>query len=235
MDEKELLKVLEAHRLWVLGDAAGKRADLYGANLYGADLTGANLYGANLYGADLTGADLYGADLTLANLTGANLTGADLTRADLTGANLSGADLTRADLYGANLTIFQDLYLLKLQPPDAKLRAWKFVRKNGESPIQQGGKITYRVGESYSIAGDLDDHIQCAAGLNVATLPWCLKNSDLSDDVLIEVEFLAKDILAIPFGTDGKFRVSALAVIRSMTKEDAEKMMRSYLPKKEES
>jgi hypothetical protein len=45
---------------------------LYGANLYGADLRGANLYGANLYGADLRGANLYGANLYGANLRDAN-------------------------------------------------------------------------------------------------------------------------------------------------------------------
>jgi uncharacterized protein YjbI with pentapeptide repeats len=88
-------------------------ANLYGANLSGAnltraDLTRANLSEANLTGADLTRADLTEADLTRADLTGADLTGADLTRADLTradlyGANLTRADLTRADLYGANL------------------------------------------------------------------------------------------------------------------------------------
>jgi len=84
-------------------------ADLTRANLYGADLTRANLTRANLYGADLTRAnltraDLYGADLTRANLYGANLYGADLTRANLTRANLTGADLTRTDLTRANLT-----------------------------------------------------------------------------------------------------------------------------------
>jgi hypothetical protein len=56
-------------------------ADLSGANLSSADLSGADLYGANLSGADLSGADLYGA----------NLSGADLSGADLYGANLSGA------------------------------------------------------------------------------------------------------------------------------------------------
>ena len=38
-------------------------ANLYEANLYGADLRGANLYEANLYEADLRGANLYEADL----------------------------------------------------------------------------------------------------------------------------------------------------------------------------
>ena len=69
-----------------------------GANLYGADLRGADLRGANLYGADLRGANLRGA-----NLYGADLRGADLCGTDLYGADLRGADLYDADLRGANL------------------------------------------------------------------------------------------------------------------------------------
>ena len=94
-------------------EAVKARADLYGANLSRADLPGADLYGANLPGADLygadlsranlSGADLYGADLSRANLTRADLSGANLPRANLYGANLSRANLTRADLYGAYL------------------------------------------------------------------------------------------------------------------------------------
>jgi hypothetical protein len=112
--QEELEVFLRKHKLWMIGDQEGERADLTDANLYGADLTDANLYGAdltdaNLYGANLYGANLTRADLTDANLYGANLTradlyGANLTRADLTDANLYGADLTRANLYGANLT-----------------------------------------------------------------------------------------------------------------------------------
>ena len=84
-------------------------ADLYGANLSRADLSGANLYGANLSRADLSGANLSGANLSRADLSGADLSGANLSRADLSGADLSradlyGADLSRADLYGANLS-----------------------------------------------------------------------------------------------------------------------------------
>jgi len=53
--------------------AAGRKEDLSGANLSGADL-----YGANLSGANLSGADLYGAYLSGANLSGANLYGAKI-------------------------------------------------------------------------------------------------------------------------------------------------------------
>ncbi|MEM4318499.1 MAG: pentapeptide repeat-containing protein [Candidatus Pacearchaeota archaeon] len=58
---------------------------------------------ANLWGADLLGADLSGADLWRACLSGADLSGAYLWRACLSGADLSGAYLWRADLWGADL------------------------------------------------------------------------------------------------------------------------------------
>ena len=103
MDQKELDKILELHKMWLWGDANGKRANLYGADLYDADLYGANLRGANLYGANLRGADLYGADLRGANLRGADLYDADLYGANLRGANLYGADLRGANLRGADL------------------------------------------------------------------------------------------------------------------------------------
>ena len=51
-----------------------------------ADLSGANLFGANLFGADLCGANLFGADLRETDLCGANLLEAYLRKADLRGA-----------------------------------------------------------------------------------------------------------------------------------------------------
>ena len=94
----ELNEILRKHKLWLIDDPYGVRADLTGA-----DLTGANLYGANLTRANLTGADLTEATLTEANLYGADLTRANLTRANLTRANLYGANLTRAILYRVEL------------------------------------------------------------------------------------------------------------------------------------
>ena len=104
MKQEELNSILELHRKWLYGEEGGKRADLYGADLYGANLRGADLCDANLHGANLRGANLYGADLYGANLRGADLCDANLRGADLYGANLYGADLSRANLYGANLS-----------------------------------------------------------------------------------------------------------------------------------
>lgn len=58
-------------------EPGGERADLRGANLYGADLSEAYLYGADLYGANLREADLRGANLYGANLREAYLYGAE--------------------------------------------------------------------------------------------------------------------------------------------------------------
>ena len=109
----DLKKILDEHLLWLNGEG-GSRADLRGANLFGANLSDADLRGANLSDADLPGADLScanlrgadlsGANLSCANLRGANLFGANLSDADLPGADLSGANLRDADLPGADLS-----------------------------------------------------------------------------------------------------------------------------------
>ena len=109
MDKQELKNILDKHLKWLRGEYGGKRANLSGANLSRADLSGAdlsraNLSRANLSGADLPMANLFRADLSGADLSGANLSGANLFRADLSGANLSGADLSRANLSGADLS-----------------------------------------------------------------------------------------------------------------------------------
>ncbi|EDU2378481.1 pentapeptide repeat-containing protein [Salmonella enterica] len=114
MNSADLSKILEEHKVWITSmRESGSRANLRGANLYGADLCDANLRGAdlcdaNLYGADLCDANLRGADLCDANLCdanlrGANLRGANLCDANLRGANLRGANLCDANLRGANL------------------------------------------------------------------------------------------------------------------------------------
>ena len=123
--------------------------DLFGANLSMADLTGvlffdADLSEANLRGTILNDAELNDVDLTGADLTGATLINADLSTGDdiawflfndrehsvLTGATLVNADLTRADLRGADLS---DADLTGARLIDADLSAgsamiWLFER-----------------------------------------------------------------------------------------------------------
>jgi hypothetical protein len=54
--------------------------------------------------------------------------------------------------------------------------------------------------------------VLCGAGLNVATLDWCLRNWAPGYKVLI-IEFEAADIAAIPHASDGKFRLHRCTVI----------------------
>ncbi len=138
--QAELEVFLRKHKLWLVNDPEGERADLRRADLFGADLFGANLSGANLSGANLSGANLRRADLSGANLSGANLRRADLSGANLSGANLFGADLRRANLSGANLfgaNLFgadletaKNVYYPLTCPEEGSFTAFKKVRGN---------------------------------------------------------------------------------------------------------
>jgi hypothetical protein len=103
MDAATLKTVLDDHAKFLAGNAAGRRANLRGANLRHADLQTAELRGADLLGADLRQADLRGADLRDADLWEANLRGADLRYAHLRGADLRGANLRGADLWKSDI------------------------------------------------------------------------------------------------------------------------------------
>lgn len=116
------VNIEDLKRLQETGDCA--KCYLRGAELAGAQLTGADLRNTVFYEADLRGADLRKGDLSKsdlgravlmrADLSGAKLRGVDLTRADLlrarlvladlSGANLGRADLMEADLVAADLS-----------------------------------------------------------------------------------------------------------------------------------
>ena len=98
----DLKKILDEHLLWLNGEG-GSCANLFGANLRGANLSDADLRCANLFGANLRGANLRDADLRCANLSDADLRCANLRNADLRGANLRDANLRCANLRNANL------------------------------------------------------------------------------------------------------------------------------------
>ena len=98
------------------------RSDLFSANLARADLTGASLYRADLFNAslalaDLTGANLYRANLNFTNMRGAELIGANLFGAEFYFAVLTGADLTGADLEAARFVIRQFGQILIFMEP----------------------------------------------------------------------------------------------------------------------
>ena len=180
--------------------------DLAGAALEalrnGADLRGANLGGADLGGANLGGADLGGADLGGADLRGANLGDADLRDANLGDANLRGAK---------GITPERCTPLLMLLDQPGPIRAYKLVNAVGQGPFNGG--ITYNVGERVEVGDANTDRLeQCGAGINLATLDWCLANWQKSYRILV-AEFTADDIAAIPTATDGKFRVHRCKIV----------------------
>ena len=149
-----------------------------------------------------SGADLSGAYLSGAYLSGADLYGANLSRADLSGAYLSGAK-------GINKYLTTPLYSLLDQT--GEIVAHKLVKADGLAPFNGG--ITYEIGKEYEEPNANTDETQdCARGLNVATLDWCLKNWKDGYRIFL-VSHTAADIAAIPIGSDGKYRVKRLKVI----------------------
>ena len=170
----ELQVFLRKHKLWLIDDPAGERA-----NLSGADLSGANLWGANLWGANLSGADL----------SGANLSGANLSGADLSGANLSGAYCPLACPEEGEFIGFKKAngYIVKLRIPEDAKRSSATGRKcrcskavvlsitnkdgtdSGLSEIKSGydSNFIYRVGETVSV-DDFNDNrwVECAPGVH---------------------------------------------------------------------
>ena len=138
--------------------------------------------------------------------------GADLRGADLQGADLRGADLRGADLRGAkgiNANLCTPLRILLDQP--GKIRAYKLVNAGNIGPFNGG--ITYLKGKSYTVKdANIDESEQCAEGINLATLDWCMREWREGYKILI-AEFTAKDIAAIPTATDGKFRVKKCKIV----------------------
>lgn len=109
--------LVATHRRWLdTGGREGSRLELDRADLVGAVLCEADLSGARILRSDLGGADLSGAVLTMADLSHCRLAGADLS-----GANLSGCSLRRADLTGARL---EDAILDEVAITGSQARPW---------------------------------------------------------------------------------------------------------------
>jgi hypothetical protein len=168
------------------------------------------------------------------NLWGANLRRADLRGADLQGANLRRADLQGADLRGANLRAAKnlssqfgcDLNLLRWQKN--LLIAFKYLNEQ-ISPYQN---FMYTIGETYTCEdGNADPRILCDKGINLATLEWCLRETDQDLTKTYAVfEFYPSDILTIPYNSDGKFRVKKAVYLRNLTKEELEEAIKPLYP-----
>lgn len=155
------------------------------------------------------------------------LRGANLEGAYLVGAYLEGAYLRGANLEGANFTepiFIADIYSLKLLPKNTKLTFWKYIQ-DGQTPYQNA---VYKVGKTYLFKKfNKDENESCGEGGNVATLGWVLRNSIGKDKVeLLELEFKVSDIVAIPYFTDGKFRVKKFKVLRKISRKDGVEMLK---------
>ena len=200
-------------------------ANLRSANLSYANLSYADLHSADLHSANLSYADLHSADLSSANLHSANLHSADLSSANLRSANLSYANLSYADLHSADLHSAKGINkhsctpLLILKEQTGNIRAYKLVNNESEG-IYRGG-IKYVIGKTVKVDDiDENENEQCAAGINLATLDWCMKEWQEDYRILI-AEFprwIKKDgekidNIIIPIATDGKFRVRKCKIV----------------------
>ena len=204
-------------------------ADLSSTNLRYANLSYADLISTNLRSANLSYADLRFANLSYTMLHSADLSYADLSSANLSYANLSYANLRYADLRYANLRSAKNLHTLSqtnlniLKFQKGKIRAFKYL--DGLKSPYQG--YEYKIGKTYKVSKyNSDETVLCGEGLNVATLAWCLKDAGCDlDKTYIEVEHDVKDIVAIPYNSDGKWRVKKLKVIKKLTKKYLMKYM----------
>jgi len=209
------------------------KANLSGTDLFGADLSRANLFWADLSGANLSGTDLFGADLSRADLTGANLTGANLSGADLSGANLFRANLSGADLSGANLSEANlsgaDLFGANLSGAIGLKNQSNWLKENFKTT--KNGIIVYKdvMSTFYNkpknwkfkqnqYLEEVANHNrtnECGCGINFATLDWCKKKSKNEIwECLIEWIDLAG--ICVPYNTDGKARCERLKLIRKI-------------------
>lgn len=109
ISKDELAEILNKHKMWLNGEVGGIRADLYKA--------------------DLSGADLRLADLYEANLRGANLRGANLCKADLRGAKNLNFPIACPEK--GTFTAFKkaEKYIIELEIPDDALRSSSTTRK----------------------------------------------------------------------------------------------------------
>ena len=135
-----------------------------------------------------------------------------LSYSDLSYSDLRHSDLRHSDLrHAEGINKFLCTPLLFLHDQVGEIRAYKLVTKTGEGPFNGG--ITYKVGKSYSVKNaNCDENAQCAAGISLATLDWCISNWQEGYQILI-AEFISKDIASIPTATDGKFRVHKCKIV----------------------
>ncbi len=140
-----------------------------------------------------------------ADLQGADLQGADLQGADLQGAYLQGAD-------GINKYLTTPMYMLFEQSDP--VRAYKIV--NSENTGIYNAGIIYEIGRQVEVdEWNSSETEPCGSGINLASLDWCLREYQEGYKVLV-CEFKKEDIVCVPIGSDGKFRVKACTPIKEL-------------------
>jgi uncharacterized protein YjbI with pentapeptide repeats len=194
IDKDELEAILRRQ-----GQTSGSRekssdqVDLHNAELKGADLSKAFLSGINLSQADLRWANLSEADLSGASLRRANLQGANLSRATARGTELQQADLRGADLKNANF-IGADLR-------GADLRCVNFGQVNFIDAILKDADLSQTDLRHANLAGakpyGADFHRADLRGtnLNMADLRHAnLSEANLCGALLIEANLIKADL-----------------------------------------
>ena len=132
-------------------------------------------------------------------------------------ANLPGADLSRADLSRAkNIPLVFNTFL-----PGVEYTAFKAVTKELQSLMVHGDvgtSLDYSIGNIVTVKNANTDRRElCASGINVAYMEYILKNH--MKNTIVLVEFYGQDVAAVPYASDGKFRLHRCTVIRDVTEE----------------
>jgi hypothetical protein len=152
------------------------------------------------------------------------LSGADLSGADLSGADLSGAVLRNAS--GITVPAVSDLALLFAQP--GPVRAYKVVTCDGRSPIH-GTRLKYEIGTRVNSLEEpnRDPAESCGTGIHLATPRWVVDyirsnryDFDRNAFRVLVVEFNRDDLAAIPYTSEGKFRVRGCTPVADVSKEE---------------
>jgi len=106
--------------------------------------------------------------------------------------------------------------LTELEQDKRYYYAYKTVDRNYKNSIHTDGKIIeYEVGKSYTEKNiNYDVNENCEAGLNVATLMWCLAENQ-GRILMVRIPKKNNEII-VPKKSDGKFRVKKMTVIREI-------------------
>ena len=112
--QKNLNEILELHKLWLLDNTKGKKA-----NLSFTDLSNTDLSNTDLSNSDLKFTNLIYANLKRANLSNSNLNNAYLNNANLGFTDLSNTDLRNTILINTDLSFAKNILLF--QKPNGRI------------------------------------------------------------------------------------------------------------------